>query len=370
MPNYPSNYSNTSPFNAGPVNNVNLLYQIRNRLLRHNLIPVTRIISNPNVVLTNYDTATDWRVGGGRSMKDWVYGITVTSGSQLGLSDGDIVVLANRTNPVQNGVFKYVIGPAGAGYAKQLYTGQAAVLSTGSTGPAFIRIGTLGSGSTFLPSGEVAAASWTLAQTYLNQTWDPTNYFGVTGALAVGPSGRQMFVDQAGAPYPQGFYATSGSPVDDANSLSNLNKVIYYSQQQTVTLGTTALDFTTPSALSPSVYPTSRTDAGTERTTYRTDLLGDFFDTADTVSQLLTNIAGFRETGGETDLTKVKKAYLSNLSQEQILRLRIKLDDMADDLYRLYYTMWNLDLVYLGTTGPKYPSEYNRGYQVWNTGNY
>ena len=369
MPNYPSNYSNNSPFAAGPVNNVNLLYQIKNRLLRHNLIPVTRIISNPNVVLTNYDTATNWSVGGGRSMKDWVYGITVTSGSQLGLSDGDIVVLANRTNPVQNGVFKYVLGPAGAGYAKTLFTGQPAVLTTGSTGPAFIRVGALGSGSTFPASGEAAATSWTLAQTYLNQTWDPTNYFGVTGALAVGPSGRQMLLDAAGVAYPQGFYATSGSPVDDGNSSSNLNKVIYYSQQQNVTLGTTAVDFTTVNALNVTT-PSGRNDAGTERTTYNTDLLGDFYDTADIVSQLLTNITGFRESGGETDITKVKKAYLSNLSQEQIMRLRMKLEDMADDLYRLYYTIWNLDLVYLGTTGPRYPSEYNRGYQVWNTGNY
>jgi hypothetical protein len=366
MPNYPSNFNNNTPFNAGPVNNVNLLYEVRNRLLRHNLMPVTRIISDPNIVLNPY-TPIDWAVG---PVNGWVYGTTVTSGSDLGLADGDVVVLSNRANQTQNGVFKYVVGAAGAGYAKTLYTGQAAIATTGSTGPAFIRVANLFSGAAFPVGNEIAATSYTAAQTYLQQLWNPTEFFGVTGPLAVGPSGIQALLDIAGVAYPQGFRALAGSATDTSGGTSNVNKVIYYQQDNVVTLGTTSLDFSTVNALDASAYPSSRTTGGTDRLVLGTDTLNNFFTTAKVMAQLLDNVAEFREAGGETDMPDAKRAYLTNLSQEKLMRIREKLEIVAPDLYELYVLMWNMTHNFNGTTGPQYPSEYNRGYQLWNTGNY
>jgi len=367
MPTYPSNFNNNTPFNAGPVNNTNLLYEIRNKLLRHHLIPVTRIINRTDVVFSPY-TPIDWAVG---AVNGWIYGVTPNSGSDLALTDGDLVAFVGRTDPAQDGVFKYVAGAAGAGYAKTLYTGLAAIATTGSTGPAFIRVSTMYSGAAF-PYGNEAATSYTAAQTWLNQLWNPTEYFGVTGPLAIGPSGIQSLLDIAGVAYPQGFVATSGSPMDSTGgtSGSNVNKVVYYQQDNTVTLGTTSLDFSTVNKLDQSAYPTSRTTAGTNRMILETDVLNNFFTTAKVTAQLLDNIAEFRESGGETDLPDPKRVYLANLSQEKLMRLRGQMEGMVDDMYELYVQMWNLGFNYKGTTGPQYPSEYNRGYQTWNTGNY
>lgn len=366
---YPSNYNNNAPYNAGPVNNVNLLLELRNRLARHNVIPVTRIINRTDIVFNPYTTPIDWKVGNATGMQNFVYGITPNSGSALALTDGDIVAFVGRTNPAQNGIFKYVQGVVGAGYAKTLFTGLAAASTTGSTGPAFIRIQTLYSGSAFAPTYEVAASSETLAGNYLEYLWNPAQYFGVTGALAMGPSGREMLLDAAGVAYPQGFLATSGSPMDAASGVNNVGKTVYFAQADPITLGTTYLDFTTVMSYD-FANPSSKATAGTERLQYNTDTLSQFFTTAKVMAQLCDNIAEFREAGGATNLTTAKKDYLVNLTQQQLMRLKAQMEGTLDDLYRLYYTMWNLDLMWFGTTGPRYPSEYGRGYQIYNTGNY
>lgn len=372
MPTYPSSYSNNAPYNAGPQSNINLLYKVRDQLLRHNVIPITRIINNP-IILTDYLTAADWRVG---RMQDWVYGLTVTSGSNLGLADGDLVAITNQSNQKRNGIFKYVQGAAGAGYAKQLFTGLPATLSTGSTGPALIRIATLYSGSAFPGSYEFAATSYTAAQTYLNQLWNPSGRFGVTGSLAQGPSGRTMFLDIAGNSYPAAFYALSGSPTDtpQASPASNVGKVVYFTQLDTITLGTTFVQVSSPQSFAAlgGNLPSSRTDAGTERLYYSTDTIGLFFRSADSLSNLLTNITNFIDggSGAEVALSPNKKAYLANLDHRVLTQMRQKFDMLLPDLYQFYYNLWNLQYVYLGTTGPKYPSSYNAGYQVYNSGNY
>lgn len=365
---YPSNYNNNTPYNAGPVSNINLLYQVRDKLLRHNLIPITRIISTP-LALVDYLTNANWAVG---VMQDWVYGITVTSGSQLNLTDGDIVALTGQTDSTQNGIFKYVQGAAGAGYAKTLYVGKPAVLTTGSTGPAFIRIATLYSGSAFPLGGEAAATSYTAAQNYLNELWNPTTRFGVTGALAQGPSGRKMFLDIAGNAYPQGFYATSGSPTDNYSAgTSNVGKVVYFKQRDTITLGTTNIDVSSPQSLDFTTTPSSYTTAGTSRLQYNSDTVFDFFVNASALSDILTNITNFFDAAnGELALNTNKRAYLAALDHRVLTQMKMKFAALLPDLFQFYYNLWNLRYVYFGTTGPKYPSEYNRGFQIYNSGNY
>jgi hypothetical protein len=366
MPTYPSNFSNNPPFNAGPVNNMSLLYQVRDRLLRHNLMPVHRIVTT-NVGLIPY-TPVDFAAG---TLTDWVYGITYNSGSQYGFANGDIVVLAGQSNLTQNGIYQFKQGTAGAGYTAKIGGNQAG--ATGSTGPVFVRLQALFSGAVFPDTSNAVATSKTNAQTFVNTLWLPTyaTWFGVTGSLATqGGSGVEMLLDQAGVTYPQGFVALGGTAADQGVAAgSNVNNVVYFTVENQVTLGSVGIPFSSVNKLS-SVLPSSNTTAGTDRLGYHTSTLNDFFVNVGVLSELLLNIRDFRESGGNTDLPAAKKAYLANMSQEKIMRLGTQMENMMDDAYEMYYQMWQLNFMYAGTTGARYPSEYNRGYQVWNRGNY
>jgi hypothetical protein len=368
MPTYPSNFNNVSPFNAGPVNNTGLLYQVRNRLLRHNLMPVHRIITT-EVGLIDY-TPIDWAVG---PVKDWIYGITYNSGSQYGLANGDFVVLAGQTDPTQNGLYQFKQGTAGAGYAAKIGGNQAG--ATGSTGPCFVRLQALFSGAAFPDTNNtVVATSFANAQTFLNSLWNPTysTWFGTTGSLAtIGGSGTQALLDQAGVTYPQGFLALGGATSDQgAAAGSNVNNVIYFTNENQITLGTNGIPFSTVNKFNTNLLPSSRVDRGTGRIGYQTSTLNDFFVNVGVLSELLLNIRDFRESGNDTDMPAAKKAYLANLSQEKIMGISAKMENLMDEAYALYYQMWQLNFMYAGTTGARYPSELNRGYQIWNRGNY
>ena len=398
MPNYPSNFSDRSPFSAGPVSNLNLLYQTRDNLLKHNLLPVTRIITAPITYAMQPYQPIDWAVG---PVKGWLYGINQYSGAQYGLNNGDIVILANQPSGSYNGIYQYIIGPAG-----QAYTSGIGNAATGSTGPVFARIMSLYSGSAFSTtvsgSNATVAISYATAQQYLNSLWQPGwysgstlgpvlgnyAYFGFTGSLNTGPGiGIATFLDQPGSAYPVGFVANYGTSGDNLSTypfgVDNINSLIYFAQEQQITLGTTDIAFTSqyltdtppfqspvPGQPAPVWTPSSYYVQGTPRLDYLSSTVNDFFIDVGIMAELLLLIKDFRTVGGNTDMPSWKKSYLINLAQNKIMRIDQVMNNMMDDLYQLYYLMWNLTFNFFGTTGSHTPSDRNRGYQIFNSGYY
>jgi hypothetical protein len=328
MPNYPSNFANNPPFDLGPQNNINVTWQVRNRLLRHNIIHVDRILN------------TD------QSFVAWSGSVLTTSnyqlsGSTMAFNHGHVVVLAGQTDATQNGIYRFESGsiqtPIGGNYS----------------GPGLVRVASLTQAGV-----AIYAESDAEADSYLNNLWYHTGpVFGHTGSLATGPNSPHGMEDAAGLAYPQGFIATSGS---------NADKIIYFTQDQWTNVGTDGIRFSTLNTVS-SALPSSRTDEGTGNIGAHTDTMEDFFQTSRVFAEMLDLINEFRD-GGATiaNLNDEKRAFLANMSSGKLKTMKGMMEATLPQLYKMYHFMFQLGTNYNSSTGSRYPTGRERGFNVFN----
>ena len=389
MPNYPSSYSNTGPYSAGPVNNTQLYYDIHNRIMRHNLIPVVRIVQS-NITLTPITNA----LGTGSNGLSFMYYDT-NNYFISGLVAGSVVALVDQgvvTNSGAPGAITAQAGPQLNGI--YIYTPTA----TGSaTGPSLTRAANLSSISALgVVSSPLAWATNTGSATgFLNQLLSPAGQSVGTGSTSATTGSQlslfpiQTLIDEAGVAYPQGFIAYSGSTTDNTgvgvNPSSNVGKIVYYTQEQlfsntayaatgpnygggtgpNFSLGIAPVNFSSLQNLN-LTYPTSYND--TDRNVYNTSTMGDFFINIRVASDLMQQILSFR-SGNGADLSAAQQVYIANLKAQRILWIKTRLTFMLGDLYDLYKTFYTVLYQYSVATGSKganTPSTYNRGYNIYH----
>lgn len=349
MSTYPTSYNNTGPFNAGPVDNTQLYYEIHNRILRHNLISVGRII-DANVTL------------GAAASGSTAIQYYDTNNFFSGSATGSVVILCGQTNPAQNGIYIYSAGATGSLTGSNGLT-RAAALTGITSGPGGIGFVTLGSDY---------ASTTGSAMNFLNFLFNPTGSSTSTGSTGSGTAlaPMQVLTDQAGIAYPQGFIAASGSTVDSPNGTSNQNRIVYFTQEVMLSstntfenLGVLAISFSTVQKVLP-LLPSSYTTAGTDRIGYHTSTMGDFFINARVTADLINQILLFRD-GTTSDLTAGQQAYIANLKNEKLNDLKRKFASMLVDLYDVYRCFFQVQANYSVATGPLTPAEYNRGYNIY-----
>ena len=398
MPNYPSSYSNTGPFSAGPVNNAQLYFDIHNRILKHNLISVSRIVQ-AQLNLTP--------IGGANasgSLSAYTYGFYDTNNYFTGLATGAVIAIVNQNatgtsitgplgyNGIQNsygaainGIYVYSAGPTGV-----------------ATGPSLFRVQSLANIVTAGPLTGLISGSTTAwanstgtAVGFLNALMQPVGSSVGTGSFASSTGSQsslfpiQTLIDEAGIAYPQGFIAFSGATTDNTglgvNPSSNVGKIVYYTQEQLFSnaaylatgsnygsqgtgpnfmLGFAAVNFSSLQNLN-LTYPTNYSD--TDRNVYNTSTMGDFFINIRVASDLMQQILAFR-SGNGADLSAAQQVYIANLKAQRILWIKTRLTFMLGDLYDLYKTFYTVLYNYsiaTGSKGANTPSTFNRGYNIY-----